>query len=85
MSPALSSQRDTEYTLKESTNKIKNKIFAFPNFLPMLEKKQTNCLNFEHTVFLTEHITEYILRSCGFEVIDKKYFNAVFCIVLETK
>jgi hypothetical protein len=50
-------------------------IFAFPNFLPMLEKKQTNCLNFEHTVFLTEHITEYILQSCGFRVIDKKYFG----------
>lgn len=50
-------------------------IFTFPTLLPMLEKKWTNCLNFEHTVFLTEDITEYILEKCGFKILEKKYYG----------
>lgn len=50
-------------------------IFTFPPLLPMLKLKWTNCLNFEHTVFLTEEITEYILKKFGFIVLEKEYYG----------
>jgi hypothetical protein len=50
-------------------------IFTFPRLLPMLRLKWTNTLNFEHTAFLTEEITEYILRLFGFVVLEKEYYG----------
>lgn len=50
-------------------------IFTFPTLLPMLERKWTNCLNFEHTAFLTEDITEYLLGKYGFTILEKKYYG----------
>ena len=41
----------------------------------MLVKKYTNCLNFEHTVFLTEEYIDYLLTYYGFELIEKDYFR----------
>jgi hypothetical protein len=41
----------------------------------MLRLKWTNTLNFEHTAFLTEEITEYILRLFGFVVLEKEYYG----------
>ena len=52
-----------------------NLIFSLPNMFNMLKKKYTNCLNFEHTVFLTEPYVEYLLSKYGFEIIEKKYFR----------
>ncbi len=49
-------------------------IFSIPNLRVMLEKKYTNCLNFEHTIFITEALIEYWLKKAGFEIIEKKYF-----------
>jgi hypothetical protein len=49
-------------------------IFSLPNLQKMLEKKYTNCINFEHTVFLTEPYIEYLLIKHGFRLIDKEYF-----------
>ena len=40
----------------------------------MLERMYTNCLNFEHTVFLTEPYIEYLLGINGFKIVEKKYF-----------
>jgi hypothetical protein len=50
-------------------------IFSFPLLLPMFKLKWTNCLNFEHTVFLTEEIIEYILKKFGFIVLEKEYYG----------
>lgn len=50
-------------------------IFTFPNLLQMLKSKYTSCLNFEHTVFLTEYFADYLLRRSGFEIIEKYYFR----------
>lgn len=50
-------------------------IFSIPNLYKWLEKKQPNTLNFEHTVFLTEYITDYLLKLHGFKIIEKKYFE----------
>ena len=50
-------------------------IFTFPTLLPMIKLKWTNALNFEHTAFLTEDITEYILKKFGFKVLAKEYYG----------
>ena len=52
----------------------KHLIFALPNMRVMLERKYTNCINFEHTVFLTEPYVEYLLGKHGFRVLRKEYF-----------
>jgi len=50
-------------------------IFTFPNMFEQLSRKYTNCLNFEHTVFLTEHFTDYLLIKNGFKILRKEYFR----------
>lgn len=50
-------------------------IFTFPNLLAMLKNKYTNCLNFEHTLFLTEYFTDYILQKYGFLILEKQYYK----------
>lgn len=49
-------------------------VFSLPNMQVMLEKKYTNCINFEHTVFLTEPYVEYLLAKHGFKLAAKEYF-----------
>lgn len=49
-------------------------VFSLPNMQVMLERKYTNCINFEHTVFLTEPYVEYLLAKHGFKLIAKEYF-----------
>jgi len=49
--------------------------FSVPNMKAMLKNKYTNCLNFEHTLLLTESVIESLLRKYNFELIDKKYFR----------
>ena len=41
----------------------------------MLKRKYTNCLNFEHTVFITEPYIEYLLSKHNFRQVAKKYFK----------
>lgn len=50
-------------------------IFSIPNMEEMLKRNYTNCLNFEHTLFLTEPYTEYLLSKYGFKQVDKEYFQ----------
>ena len=50
-------------------------IFTLPNMQLMLENKYTNCINFEHTIFLTEVYVEYLLAKFGFRIIEKAYFK----------
>jgi hypothetical protein len=52
----------------------KHLIFSLPNMEEMLRRKYTNCINFEHTIFLTEPYVEYLLQSHGFRLIEKEYF-----------
>lgn len=53
----------------------KQLIFSLPNMRAMLERKYNNCLNFEHTVFLTEELVEYLLAHHGFRLQRKEYFK----------
>ena len=52
-----------------------NLIFSIPNMEEMLKKNYTNCLNFEHTIFLTEPYIDYFLTKHGFKQVAKKYFR----------
>jgi len=49
-------------------------IFSIPNMQIMLERKYNNCINFEHTVFLTEPYVEYLLAKHAFRLVKKEYF-----------
>jgi hypothetical protein len=60
-------------------------IFAFPNLQPMLERKFTNALNFEHTAFLTEAFTDWMLRATGFEIIAKEHYGDPHSILYATE
>jgi len=52
-----------------------NLAFSLPNMAEMLRRKYTNCINFEHTILLTEPYIEFLLASHGFEVRRKEYFQ----------
>jgi hypothetical protein len=49
-------------------------IFSVPNMREMLERKFTNCLNFEHTLYLSDEYIEFLLNSNGFAIKEKSYF-----------
>lgn len=49
-------------------------IFTIPNMQEMLKRNYTNCLNFEHTYFLTEPYIEYLMSRYGFKILEKNYF-----------
>ena len=50
-------------------------IFSVPNLEEMLVRKYTNCLNFEHTVFITEPYINHLLSKNRFKLLDKQYFR----------
>jgi hypothetical protein len=50
-------------------------IFSLPNMEVMLRRKYTNCINFEHSLFLTEAYVEFLLSAHGFVMERKEYFK----------
>ena len=56
---------------------VQNKfmVFSVPNLEIMLKKKYTNCVNFEHTIFLTQPFIKYFLEYYNFKIIKKKFFQ----------
>jgi len=60
-------------------------IFSLPNMQEMLKRKYTNCINFEHTVFLTEDYVEYLLAKHGFRIVEKEYFREDHSIFYSTE
>lgn len=62
-------------------------LFSLPNMEEMLRRKYTNCINFEHTVFLTEPYVEFLLRQFGFKILERHYFledHSIFYACLRT-
>jgi len=49
--------------------------FSFPNMVEQLTRKYTNCLNFEHTAFISEYFADSLIKATGFEIVDKSYFK----------
>lgn len=58
--------------LKKSSGKM---IFSIPNMEVMLRRNFTNCLNFEHTFYISEDFVEYYLNKYNFKLIEKQYFK----------
>jgi hypothetical protein len=50
-------------------------IFSLPNMEEMLKRNYTNCINFEHTVFITEPYVDHLLSKHGFKQVAKQYFK----------
>lgn len=50
-------------------------IFSFPNLYQYLKNRQSNTLNFEHTILLSEYFVEQLLKMYGFEILEKRYFE----------
>jgi 2-polyprenyl-3-methyl-5-hydroxy-6-metoxy-1,4-benzoquinol methylase len=48
-----------------------NLIFSYPNLKAWLQKKFTNSLNFEHTIFLTVEHLETLLKNIGFTIVRR--------------
>lgn len=61
--------------LKKKISIKKKMIFSVPNLEIMLKKKYTNCINFEHTIFLTQPFIKYFLSIYGFKIVKKKFFK----------
>lgn len=62
-------------------------LFSLPNLQIWLERRYTTCINFEHTVFLTEPYVEYLLAKYGFRLVKKDYFmedHSIFYAAIRT-
>jgi ubiquinone/menaquinone biosynthesis C-methylase UbiE len=64
--------KNIQNILKQSYGKM---IFSIPNMEVMLKQNNTNCLNFEHTYYLSEDLTEYYLNKYNFKIIEKEHFK----------
>ena len=62
-------------TLNNNLTQGTQHLFSVPNLYKWLKHKYTNCLNFEHTLFITENIIDKLLSNTGFKIIEKHYFN----------
>lgn len=75
--------------LSEFISDGKYLVFSVPNMNKMLELNYTNCLNFEHTLFLTEPYVEFLLSKNGFKLIKKEYFlnnhSIFYCYIRDSK
>lgn len=60
--------------LKDSISNKNKIIFSVPNMKQMLQRNYTNCLNFEHTIFLTEKQINYLIKKNGLKIVEKQYF-----------
>ena len=66
----------------------KKHLFSVPNSTIMLKQKYNNCINFEHTIFLTEPFIDYILQRNNFRVEKKQYFledHSIFYAAIQEK
>jgi len=49
--------------------------FSVPNMEEMIKRAYVNCINFEHTLLLTETHIEYLLSKHHFKIFSKEYFK----------
>lgn len=62
-------------------------IFSVPNLYAYLKNKQSNTINFEHTIFITEYFIDYLLKMYGFKIIEKKKYleHSIFYMAQKQK
>lgn len=59
-------------------------IFSFPNFKKIIDLRQTNSIQFEHTVLLDEFFVDLFLSKYGFGLVEKQVYdpcNSIFYCV----
>lgn len=64
--------------LKDISNSLNNgdyHIFSFPNLYKYLKNGYSNVINFEHTLYLTEEIIDYLINLYDFEIVEKQYYD----------
>ena len=61
-------------------------ILSFPNLKEWLTKKYLNCLNFEHTILITDEYIDIILKKTGFRILRKVKFldHSIFYVTKYT-
>lgn len=77
-SHTLEHMTDPKSFLQSISKKIGNgnyHIFSVPNLFLYMKNKYSNVLNFEHTLFLTEDIIDYLLNMYDFEIEEKIYYS----------
>ena len=63
-------------------------IFSIPDLYYYLDNNFVNTLNFEHTFFLTEEISDYLIQLHGYSLIEKikfKNHSIFYCIEKNSK
>jgi len=63
----------------------KTMFFSIPNLAEMFKRYYTNCINFEHTLLLTEEYVEYLLAKHKFKILSKQYFLSDHSIFYATQ
>lgn len=61
--------------IKKQLSYNKKMIFSVPNLSEMFSRFYTNCINFEHTVLLTDNYIDFLLSQYNFKILDKKFFK----------
>jgi len=61
--------------INQSLNDEGLHIFSIPNLYDFLKNKFINTINFEHTIFLTEEITDFLLAQNSFKILYKTYYT----------
>jgi len=74
-------------SINKSLNDDGVHIFSIPNLYEFMKSKFINTINFEHTVFLTEDILDYMLSNNGFRIVDKWYYekHSILYVTKKTK
>jgi len=62
-------------------------IFACPYFDKYLINRYANAINFEHTLFLTEEIFDYLISKNNFKIVEKVYYlnHTIFYVTKKEK
>lgn len=74
--------------ISEFLNFEQKMIFSVPNLKEMFNRYYTNCINFEHTILLTEEHIDHMLSKHQFKILSKKYFlddHSIFYAVEKNK
>lgn len=59
-------------------------IFSLPDMQPMLRKKMTSIINFEHSFLITETYLDLFLKESGFRIDSKLHYGDGHSLIYET-
>jgi 2-polyprenyl-3-methyl-5-hydroxy-6-metoxy-1,4-benzoquinol methylase len=73
-------------SISKSMNNDSKFVFAYPNLEYWLSHKFTNALNFEHTMFLTDTLLDWMIKMAGMKIVNKSFYknHSVFYSVVKS-